>query len=260
MTHSDHFFLEKGNVKNAQGSIVDLGLSFASEKDLDDKLWLDPNQAEKDIRFLLKVHGGEITPTLSRLALKAIALPLFIREFEGKDVTKATESDVQAVALNGGALLDAYMDRVGDDSIDQVELEQAIDNLTVMQLVNRSYRSNEDDNTVLLPIGPESDAPSTSFTVLRRKSLGRAMLYVSNTRPVAYMSTPQTAQHRVLIRPDTITGSDNTMHDLAEALIAEQKIEPVTGEEQDLIASAAAHVHGQITSHFDAIQARLHLK
>ena len=255
MNDSGRNSIDREDPKDQFVSGETLGLTFTSESDLDDALWFDPENAGKDLHYLLKVHAGEMSPALSRLALKAVTLPLFIREFQGEDTTLEIEDDVQHIALRNSILLDAYMERVNDDEIDQNMLNQAINDATVLQLIARSFRSKESDDTILLPIGPDTDyiAEQISFTVLRRKSLGRAVLHVSNSRPIAYMHTPQMQPHRILIRPDDIVGT-GSIHDLAEALISEQSIEPMAGEDHDLISAAAAHVHTKIAQHFDRIQ------
>ncbi|MDB5179984.1 MAG: hypothetical protein JWN12_616 [Candidatus Saccharibacteria bacterium] len=255
MTGSGRIFLDGGRPKDHNGLGVDLGLSFTSEQDLDHNLWFDPEAAGKNVKFLLKVHQGEMSPTLSRLALKGIALPLFKREFYGDATPVEIEEEIHEIPERNSQLLDAYMDRVGDADIDQTILDQAIDDATALQLVSRSLRSRSADNTILLPTGLEKDHISqpTSFTVLRRQSLGRAPLFVSGVRAAAHINTPEANAHRIQIRPADLLSGGANRYDLAEALIAEQRDAVVSTEDHDLVENAEAHIRGKITRHFDAI-------
>jgi hypothetical protein len=239
------------------GSSIDLGLSFTSEQDLDHNLWINPEEAAENLTFLLKEHQGEMSPTLSRLALKGVTLPLFVREFYGEATPPETEEAIRSIPKRNSRLLDAYMNRLGDTDIDQLMLKQAIDDATVVQLVSHSLHSEAFEDIILLPAGPEEDHISrpTSFTVLRRKSLGRALLFVSSIRPVAHIHTPEANEHRIHIRPvDLLSGGANR-YDLAEALIAEQDNDAIIStEEYDLIERAETHILNKINRHFDAIQ------
>lgn len=255
MSNADRIFLEGGRAQDQNGSGVRLELSFRSEKDLDDKLWHEPDYAIDDLRYLLKEHQGELTPTLSRLALKAIALPLFIREFYGDMTPPETEEHIRTLPRRGAALLDAYMARVGDESINQAMLKQAIDDASVLQLISRSLHANKTDDIVLLPVGPTEnhvDRP-TSFTVLRRKQLGRALLFASSVRLPSYIHTPELNPHRIQIRPVDLLQGEATRYDLADALVAEQQ-GVANLEDLDLIAAADVHITNTINRHFDRIQ------
>ncbi|RWZ78642.1 MAG: hypothetical protein EOT05_02735 [Candidatus Microsaccharimonas sossegonensis] len=261
MSSAERLFLDSGRPISESGSRRDFGLSFTSESDLDHHLWLDPEVAEDDLRFLLKVHQGDMSPALSRLALKAVALPLFKREFYGDDTPIQVIRAVRDIPQQNSRLLNAYMDRVDDDQIDQTMLRQAIDDTTVLQLVSRSFKSNTKDDIVLLPAGPEEDYVDkpTTFTVLRRRSLGRALLFVSNARPVAYIHTPQSRAHRIQIRPDDLLIDGANRFDLAEALITDQRgdvDDSMLPDERDLLRHATGHVTDKITTHFDRIQPR----
>lgn len=255
MSNVGRIFLEGGTPYDHSGSRVNLGLSFTSEKDLDEKLWLDPEAAPKDLEFLLKVHRNETTPALSRLALKAITFPLFVREFYGTDTPPEITEAIRGIPKRNSRLLDAYLDRVNDDSIDQAVLKQAIDDATVLQLVTRSLATESPEDTVLLPLGPEEDYLSapTTFTVLRRQNLGRALLFVSNVRPNAHKQTPQAKPHRIQIRPADLLIDDATRFDLAETLIAEQGTDDLSIEEQEFVEYAAAQVNSAIAAHFEHI-------
>jgi len=259
MSADNRVFLHSGGFIDTEGSSATLGLTFTSEKDLDELLWFNPEEAPQSVRYLLKAHGGEMTPTLSRLALKAVALPLFEREFQGEEVTETVSRKVNNVAFHNSILLDAYLDRVGDESIDQSVLDQAITDSVILQLVSRSLRSKTLDDIIALPIGPDryDQLATTNFTVLRRKSLGRAHLVATDAPSTVYRQDPNVNQHRIVVSPTKLTGSDHSMHDLAEALISEQQIdEEITGDEYDLINTSAARLYTQIHAHFDAIQPR----
>lgn len=256
MSTAQRISLESGSFKNDNGSGVSLGLTFTSEQDLDKNLWLDPEAAGKDLRYLLKVHQGEITPAFSRIALKGIAHPLFMREFYGEETSADIIENIRTIPHRNSQLLDAYLDRVGNENVDQTMLKQAIDDTTILQLVSRSLTSPETEDVILLPIGPQEDSEnlSASFTVLRRKSLGRALLFVSGVRPTAYIHTPQANPHRIHIRPADLVSNEATRFDLAEALIAEQLYDAINPDEVEMIKYAETHVHDAITRHFDRIQ------
>jgi hypothetical protein len=256
MSNAERVFLEQGGPITDTGSKHDFGLTFTSERDLDQNLWLDPEEAGKDLLFLLKVHKGEMTPALSRLALKGIALPLFMREFYGETMPINIAREVTEVPQRNSRLLDAYLDRIGEDHIDQTMLKQAIDDATVLQLVSRSLRSEAEDDIIMLPAGPiedHADKPTT-FTVLRRQNLGRALLFISSVRPAAYIETPQANQHRIQIRPTDLLIDGANRYDLAEGLIAEQKDVTVSVEDRELIEHAESHLKNKIAQHFDRIQ------
>lgn len=256
MNDIERIFLEKGTTRNHNGDPTRLGISFTTEENLNDALWLHPDDAAKDLRFLLKVHGGEMTPSLHRLALKAVTIPLFQREFHGDDTPLSVETSVRAVPEQTSRLLDAYMDRVGDDQIDQNILDQAIDDTTVLHLVSRSLRSPETDDVILLPAGPETDqtALPTTFTLLRRKTIGRGLLHVSDVRqPLHMRHTPQAQPYRIQIHPSAMRTAAETRYDLAEALIAEQQAEILTTEEYDMIETADTYVHKTIANYFNRL-------
>jgi hypothetical protein len=257
MNSIGRIFLEQGGPKDHNGSRVHLGLTFTSEEDLDHDLLCDPAIAEKNLHYLLKVHKDEMTPSLARIALKAIAWPLFMREFYGEDAPDELAKMVQNIPEHTGRLLDAYMDRVADPGIDQSMLSQAIDLTTAMHIVSRSLRTPDTNDIVMLPAISEDGhkGRSASFTVLRPQSLGRALLFVSNNRPRAYIHTPQAKDHHIRIHPQDLLSESATRYDLAEALIAEQRhdLEP---EDTGLIAQADAHIHNKITAHFETIDPR----
>ena len=86
MNDSGSIFLKQGGPKDHNDSRVNLGLTFSTEKDLDHNLWFDPEIADKNLQYLLKVNQHELTPAFIRIALKALAWPLFIREYYGQQV------------------------------------------------------------------------------------------------------------------------------------------------------------------------------
>ena len=248
-------FLEKGGPKDHKGSKVDLGLTFTTEEDLDHNLWFDPEMAAKDLKYLLKVHQNEVTPAFARIALKAIAWPLFIREYYANEVLDNELSQViQTIPERSSRLLDAYLDRVGDPNVNQKMLNQAIDDTSTMHIVNLPFRAPETNDSILLPVGVGENhiGRPTSFTVLRREKLGRALLFVSNVRPTAHINNPQVNVPRINIRPSDLLINGANQYDLAEALIAEQQNNVGPGD-IELIESAQTHVHTMINRHFDRI-------
>jgi hypothetical protein len=250
MSKSERIFLDGGKLTGDNGSRVNPEFSFTSEQDLDNHLWLDPEAATKDLRFLLDEHRGKMTPILSRLALKGITLPLFKREFYGGTAPSEVEEEIHAIPEQNSQLLDAYLDRIGDADINQKILKQAIDDATAIQLVSRS------DDIVLLPAGPEKDHDSspTRFTVLRRERLGRALLFVASVPPVAHLHTPKLNEPRIQIRPADLLTKGANRYDLAEALIAEQRDGVISTEDYDLIEKAEAHILHKINHHLDTIR------
>jgi|GEM_PF-2695381 len=234
MRDDRRIFLTNG-FTNEAGSSVPHGISFPTEEKLDEALWLDPEQAKEPLRYLLKAESGQLTPALSRIALKALTLPLFTREFQGDDVTAETQEAVNGIASQNGILLSTYLRYLGDEDIDQTVLHQAINEATILQLVARSFRSAAEDNIVLLPIAHEeySNSPKIDFTLLRRKELGRAHLIVSEQTDAFYRKDINVNPYRIRIKPSEITPPEETYIDLAEALVAEQhpeRIIPVDGD------------------------------
>ena len=254
MNDSGSIFLKQGGPKDHNDSRLNLGLTFSTEKDLDHNLWFDPEIADKNLQYLLKVNQHELTPAFIRIALKALAWPLFIREYYGQQVPDELLEAVQTIPERSSRLLDAYMDRVRDPDVDQIMLKQAIDDTSTMHIVSISLRASETNDIILLPAGPEEDhiGRPTSFTVLRSQNLGRALLFVSNVRPIAHIATPQAKEHRIHIHPNDLLINGANRYDLAEALIAEQR-DDLKPEDHELIVSARAHIHNKITDHFDHI-------
>ena len=254
MTGPNQVFLDGNDFKDENGSsFLAFGLKFPTEKMADDALWFDPEEAAKPLRYLLKEKGSELTPTLSRIALKALTIPLFIREAQGPEVTDDVQDAVNSVAFRNSILLDRYLDMVGDESIDQTVLHQAMNESAVLQLIARSFRSAEKDDIVLLPISPEGyhKNPKINFTVLRRKTLGRAHLIVSEQTDSFYRQEVEVNQYRTRIKPSQLTGPDSTMVSLAEALVAEQQLDIINRNDFDLIGSAAGKLFTTIQTYFD---------
>ena len=257
MSTREQIFLEGNNLFSTAGPRDSLGLRFASEKELDTELWMNPEEAPRSLDYLLNLNRGGLSPIMSRLVLKSIALPLFQREFEGNDVTEKTEAAVQDMSYQGSQLLDRYLDLLGDESINQTMLSHAINDATTLQLVSRSFRSTKQDNIILLPIGHQmyNQLPHIEFTTLRRQTLGRANLTVVEDVPSLYSQHLSAQQQRILIKPADITGPDVTMSDIAEILVAEQRRdEIISGEERDAVSAAAGRLFTRINDHFDHIQ------
>ena len=255
MSIGNQFFLEGNELRNDNGSSIPLEVSFLTEKDADEALWLNPEKAKRPLNFLLKQYGGELTPRLSRLALKSLAIPLFIREADGPDASEETQDVVNETALRNSILLNSYLDLLDDPEVDQTVLSQAINDAVVFQLVARSFRSNEQDDIVLLPISPEEyhESPKVSFTVLRRKSLGRAHLIVSEQTDDFFRQDVDVNRYRIRIKPSEIVGPDNTFIGLAESLVAEQQLDVVDMADYDAINSAAGRLFTKINDQFDHI-------
>ena len=259
MSTSEQIFLGGNSPRGMRRAGNPLGLTFASEQDLDSELWMNPKEAPRSLRYLLRLNKGELTPTMSRLALKAVALPLFTREFEGDNVSETTETAVRKIGYNGSQLLGRYLDLRGDVSVDQAVLDQAITDATTLQLVSRSLRSKERDDVILLPIGHPmyKGLPNTEFTVLRRHELGRANLAVVEQAPKLYTQSPNARQQRILITPSEMIGPDASMGDIAELLVAEQDRESVmTYQDRATIDDATDRLLGKIDTHFSHIQPR----
>lgn len=256
MSIESQTFLEKGGLVNDDGSIAKIELiDFPTEKDADEALWLNPEEAARPLRLLLKQNGGELTPLVSRLALKSLAVPLFIREAEGPDASQDIQEVVNGTALRTSFLLDAYLDLLDDESVDQTILNQAINDAVVFQLVARSFRSAEKDNVVLLPVSPEefTQSPKMNFTVLRRRELGRAHLIVSEQTDDFYRQDVDVNQYRVRIKPSEIVQPGKTFVDLAESLVSEQQPTATNQPDYDMINSAAARLITKINTQFERV-------
>jgi len=258
MSNNRRLFLTDGFTDEA-GSSVSHGIIFPTEEKLDETLWLDPEQAEERLRYLLKVEGGQLTPALSRIALKALTLPLFTREFQGSDVTLETEEAVNGIASENGTLLNTYLRYINDEDVDQTVLHQAINEATILQLVARSFLSTAEDNIVLLPIAHEEyfNSPKIDFTLLRRKELGRAHLIVSEQIDAFYRKDVNVNPYRIRIKPSEIALPEETFIDLAEALVAEQHpehIAPVDGD-SDRIQYSSGKLFDTIKDHFNKLPA-----
>ena len=257
MSADEQVFLEGDRIFSTKGPRNSLGLRFTSEKELDTQLWMNPDEAPKSLNYLLGHHKGELSPLMSRLALKSLALPLFQREFEGKDVTEKTEAAVMDMRYQGSRLLKRYLSLQGDETTDQAMLTQAIYDTTLLQLISRSFRSNEQDSIILLPIGHQmyNQLPNTEFTALRRHALGRANLTIVEDVPDLYSQHPSAQQQRILIKPADITGPDTSMSDLAEILDAEHSAKAfISGEAHDTLSAAAGRLFTRVNTHFDDMQ------
>lgn len=254
MSHDERLFLSGGEAMNENGSSFNLGSFLPNEKKLDVKLWHDPEHAIDDLHYLLRSNKGEVTPQLSRLALKGMSYPLFVREFKGEDTSDETNQEIKDMALRSAVLLQSYLELVDEKNVDQSSLQQAINDTTISQLVSRTFgSSNPDlDDIILLPTTQSEQYVShpTLFSVLRRKSLGRASLVVAdivhNQRPIPEL--PDT----IYIRPAELTGPKSNMQRLAKVLVAEQQLEPLDQSHETLIGQATAHLYNKIYSHFDS--------
>jgi hypothetical protein len=223
---------------------------------LDKKLWHTPQDTSYDFKFLLEKHGGKITPTLSRLALKAMSRPLFTREAEGDERTEQNDEAVAYIAMRNAVLLEAYLELVNDKDVEQVALNQAIDDSVIVGLMSRTLGSRDPDldDIILLPAGPSTQyaVQPTEFTVLRRKSLGRAKLVVATInhqeRPLPF------DKDMITIRPSELTGPKANMQRLAKVLIDEQQLTIIEPVHEMLLADATSYLDNKIYTHFDHMQ------
>ena len=245
------------------GSRKNLELYFPTDEELeaqlDDSLWHNPEDSLELIKQLLKNNHHESTPTMHRLVLKALAIPVFTREFEGEEVTADTEAAVLDMAQMGSSILDRQLALYSEKATtEHTVLDQAINDAVIMQLVSRSFRSAEDDDIILLPVSPSdyNELPHANFTVLRRHQLGRAHLVVDERMPKLHTQDPHVNQQRILIKPSEILG-ETPMDQFAEILVAEYHDEQgIDATEIALIESATDRLFAKINAHFDHIQPR----
>jgi len=251
-----------------------------TEKDLDDSLWHDPETSFELIKQLLDSNKHQLTPQTNRLVLKALAIPAFTREFEGQAVTPKTQEAVLDMAPIGSGILNRYLGLRSDRGVAQLEhltqqeplaadtflqlqqelglLDQAINDLTVLQLVNRALRADELDDIILLPVSPPAynQLPSADFTVLRRQQLGRAHLVVAEEFPT-HRNYAAVNEQRILIKPSELFDDGGSMHQLAEILVDEYHFEEgLENEDYDIINTATERLFAIINAHFDYIQPR----
>lgn len=228
-----------------------------TEQTLDDKLWLDPHDALDDFKYLVRANRGEMTPLVNRLTLKALAWPIFIREFEGDAVTPETKEDLQHIADLSAEALDRYLDLLDDPDTDQNILNQGINDLVAFNLAARALCSKGQVRISLLPVSPavyHINTPTT-FTVLRPEKKGRAQLVISDTPQATPLHTPHTAeQYRIQIRPNELVEPGVTVHDLAESLVEELYDEPPTDRALRIVSYASNQLHAKIYDHFDQMQ------
>lgn len=249
-------FLDGGQAKNESGSSINLESFLPNEQKLDEKLWHDPESAANDIKYLLETRGGRMTPQLSRLALKGLSLSLFVREAEAGKVSEDTEDDIQHIALRNAIVLQSYLELVNDPDIDQRSLNQAINEAVIVGLTSRTFGSGDPDldDVIALPTTPikEHVSEPTQFTILRRKSLGRAKLIIAtiDKNQQQVLNDPD----MIYIQPSELTGPKLNIQRLARTLVAEQQLEPLSKISTDLITHATSHLYSKIYGHFDSIQ------
>lgn len=257
MSQGERIFLNGGKTEYESGSSINLESFLPNEKKLDEKLWHDPEAAGKDIKYLLETKGGYMTPQLSRLALKGISLSLFVREAKGGEVNEDTEEDIQHIALRSAIVLQNYL-RILDDpehypDVDQRILNQAINETVLVGLTARTFGSLDPDldDVIVLPTTPLKEYPNepTQFTVLLRKSLGRAKLIIATIDKAQQpgLNDPD----MIYIRPSELTGPKLNMQRLARTLVAEQQLELLSKISTDLLAHATSQLYSKIYGHFD---------
>ena len=265
---SERFFLDNGGLRNHEGLASTLNLTFDDEKTLDEKLWFDPENALDTAKSVIRQNKGELTPVLARIGLKSLALPLFKREFAREepllglesDETKSAEyaahlemidAEIEGVGDRTVRLIDRYLEYLEDEDVDQEVLEQAITDAVVFQLIVRNT-----DDIVLLPISPDSltTPVATSFTVLRRKSLGRAHLIVNNGAKVSHIHNPNVLRSTIQLSTNDIIGPNGDIIDLAEALVNEY--DDAYDTELEMITAADARLRAKINAHFDSIESK----
>ena len=251
-----------------------------TEKDLDDSLWHDPETSFELIKQLLEGNKHQLTPQTNRLVLKALSIPAFTREFEGEAISVDTHEAVLDMAPIGSGILNRYLGLRSDRGVAQLEhltqqetldadtylqlqrelglLDRAINDLTVLQLVNRALRADELDDIVLLPVSPPAynQLPSADFTVLRRQQLGRAHLVVAEELP-RHSTHAQVNDQRILIKPSELFDKGGSMNQLAEILVDEYHFEEgIEDEDYTVINTATERLFAIINAHFDYIQPR----
>jgi len=252
MSLENKFFLDGNQFKDENGLSAHLKLTFTSEQELDEALWFDPEAADKPLRNLLQQHKGEMTPTLSRLALKALAIPLFTREFLGESTTPEIDTEVAHVSTHMGVLLDAYLDRINNSNYDQRTATNALVDAAFFALNVRDLGSNDTDDIIMLPIAPANFyiSENVNFTTLRRKSLGRAQLIMSPKPDIEHKKEPHLNTYRIFADPTEMIGDDASVEDLAEALISDS-MNAATPDEATLIAGVSERFYSKISSGFD---------
>lgn len=269
MSFVQRYILEDGKLHYDDGrpAAPGLGLTFDDEKVLDEKLWMDPENATDTLKYLLRQHGGEVTSTLARLGLKSLALPLFKREFarnepllavedalesdQYTDYMNSLEDEIEGIQERNGRLLGVYLSYFDDERVDQDILEQTITDVSVFQLIARNT-----EDIVLLPIGPDNLATpvATGFTVLRRQNLGRAHLIVSNGAKIAHLHNPNVLRNTIQLSTEDIVGPDGDIYVLASAL--NHEYDAVTDSEQALIDAADERLRAKINAHFDSVESK----
>jgi len=252
MSFENRFSLVGNRLKDENNLSMIPKVSYITEEELDEELWFNPEAAGRQVRNLLKQHEGEMTPTLSRLALKALAIPLFVREFEGQDVAPETDAAVAGISANMGTLLDAYLDRINNSNFDQTTAANALVDAAFFALNVRDLGSTEKDDVIMLPIAPSNfySSSNVNFTTLRRKSLGRAQLVMSPKPDIEHKKEPHLNAYRIFANPRELVGDDATIEDLAEALISDS-IHSVTTDEEALIARTSERFYSKIKNGFD---------
>jgi len=250
-----------------------------NEKQLDDSLWHNPEASFALIKELLKDTQHQLTPRTNRLVLKALTIPAFSREFQGEDVTAQTQESVLDMGAIGSGILNRYLGLRSDRGVTQLQhlmqqeildtdafqqlqqetalLDQAINDLTVLQLVNRSLHADETDDIILLPVSPPkyNRLQSADFTVLRRQQLGRAHLVVAETMPPH--SDISVDDQRILIKPSELIDQNGSMNQLAEILVDEYHFEEgLEDSDYATIQTATDRLFATINAHFDHIQPR----
>lgn len=255
MSHAEQYYLSGKKVEDKHGKSIDPRSLLPNETKLDFQLLNTPEKAADSLRYLLRHDTHRMSPYLSRLALKGISLPVFIREFQGENDSDENAEDIEYVAQRNAVLLQSYLELIDARGVDQAILNQAINDATVLQLANRTLGSlipNSDDIT-LLPSKPAEQYATrpTQFMVFDHETPYHAHLIVID---IDHEKRPQPEfPDTIYIRPAELTGPKANMKRLAKVLIAEQQLETLEPVYEALIAHSTSYLHDKINSHFDRI-------
>jgi hypothetical protein len=265
MSSGERTFIRNGRIVTESGNLINIDffahpqptINEVRESKLDESLWLNPEGAAAEAVSFIQEQGRELTPLSHRLAMKAITVPYFERQFQGEEVSQDVLENVNGVRQQNSELLDLYLSYLEDETIDQHVLRQAIIDSSTLQLAARSLRGDKKDDIILLPAQRDQETPlsALTFTVIRQASLGRALLAVTDDARITQANRTQPDRPQIIIKPRDLIVQRSTINDLANALVQEQENHSELTREQYLeIEFAAAHLYSKIEDHFDKTQ------
>jgi hypothetical protein len=242
-------FLEGGLFSTEQGNVVDIAANIASELMMDQQAWMDPDRA-RDIGMAILGRASPLTLERARVAQKVIAMPYYQREYEGESVTGETLSHVSRVKLMNAYILDRYVSLMSAEGVNQRTLRRAITGAVGFQLAARQVFGESTDDTVLLPTSPSEHYMQSAgdYTVLRRRSMGRASLLVG--------AQFHNGSDRIIILPGHLSAQGSSIEQLAASLATEQMSpSELTDDDVTRIRHASDTFMGIIDQHnFDPAQ------